>query len=164
MAGPVVRAVKSRFSYPKTPRTEAPHVDSLPLSLSLSVSSGCVWRRLTGAFERFGLFSGQVFTRPLRNQPAHCPARTIQLRRRNPDARRNPGVIVRRAHGLSDRHVFAGIFGNSIRMPARPRNTVCDDSDYIEPRVKWRTMVTVAVTWHLLNCCGQTKLCRDRIK
>lgn len=39
-----------------------------------TIPSGCIWQRPTAPFERFGLFSGQVFARPLRNQPPHCPA------------------------------------------------------------------------------------------
>ncbi|EGI60495.1 hypothetical protein G5I_11321 [Acromyrmex echinatior] len=85
----IAHAIEDEFICPKTPSTEV-HVDSLPAN----ISSGCVWWQSTGAIERFGLFSGQVFIQPLRNQPAHCPVRTIQPRRRNPDARRNPGVIV----------------------------------------------------------------------
>lgn len=138
----IMYAVKSGV-VPRHPVQETPHVDSLP---PFRISNGCVWRRSTWAFERFGLFSGQVFARPLRNQPAHCPARTIQLRRRNPDARRNPGVIVRpRAACRTD--VFSPRNFRKFNSDAGAAcNVVCDDPDFIEPRVKWRTMVTAIFT------------------
>jgi hypothetical protein len=118
---------------------------------SLCISSGCVRRRSTGAFERFGLFSGQVFARPLRNQPAHCPAGTIQPRRRNPDARRNPGVIVRpRAARLVGpttcfRRNFRKFNSDAGARPVTPSATIPIS---LSPRIKWRTVVT---RWRLCN-------------
>lgn len=85
------------------------------------------------AFERFGLFSGQVFVRPLRNQPLHCPGDNTFTASNGVGIRRTPGnsftfthpsVIVNRSRRTSYfRSGFSEIRFNRRRRGASFRAT-----------------------------------------
>lgn len=78
--------------------------------------------------------------------------RTIHSPRRNPDARRNSRCYRPPAPRFVDRHVFAGIFGNSIWMPAQPF-AVCNTPSVTAP---------VSLCFH---CAERRKAnCRERTK